>query len=175
MPSNFLFAERNHVSSLPLGFPGILTSLGVCCSAPNRLTKASPQTGCLEFVWSLVAAVPADVVVDDLLHGRSPFWNPAVLLRLTAFTFFWPLPFRLPGPTARVAAAGSEAKTRGGSTAANNRRSQSFNNYDKSKPVPSPPQPAPTSNHEKGESFSSESPVSLSLSRPIWFLGWGQA
>lgn len=90
MPSNFLFAERNHVSSLPLGFPGVLRSLGVCCSAPNRLTKASPQTGCLDFVWSLVAAVPADVVVDDLLHGRSPFWNPAVLLRLTAFTFFGP-------------------------------------------------------------------------------------
>ncbi|XP_051004565.1 neuron navigator 2 isoform X1 [Acomys russatus] len=57
---------------------------------------------------------------------------------------------RLPGPTARVAAAGSgEAKTRGGSAAANNRRSQSFNNYDKSKPVTSPPQPPPPSNHEK--------------------------
>uniref|UniRef100_A0A4X1T5F3 Neuron navigator 2 n=3 Tax=Sus scrofa TaxID=9823 RepID=A0A4X1T5F3_PIG len=56
---------------------------------------------------------------------------------------------RLPGPTARVSAAGSEAKTRGGSATANNRRSQSFNNYDKSKPVTSPPPPPPPSSHEK--------------------------
>ncbi|XP_036882603.1 neuron navigator 2 isoform X2 [Manis javanica] len=53
---------------------------------------------------------------------------------------------RLPGPTSRASAAGSEAKTRGGSATANNRRSQSFNNYDKSKPVTSPP---PPSSHEK--------------------------
>ncbi|CAK6449277.1 unnamed protein product [Pipistrellus nathusii] len=56
---------------------------------------------------------------------------------------------RLPGPTARVSAAGSDAKTRGGSATANNRRSQSFNNYDKSKPVTSPPPPPPPSSHEK--------------------------
>ncbi|KAM9658176.1 neuron navigator 2 isoform 1-T1 [Trichechus inunguis] len=54
---------------------------------------------------------------------------------------------RLPGPPTRVSAAGSEAKTRGGAATANNRRSQSFNNYDKSKPVISPP--PPPSNHEK--------------------------
>ncbi|XP_052017972.1 neuron navigator 2 isoform X2 [Apodemus sylvaticus] len=64
---------------------------------------------------------------------------------------------RLPGPTARVAAAGSEAKTRGGSATANNRRSQSFNNYDKSKPVTSPPPPTPPSNHEKEPLASSAS------------------
>ncbi|XP_029438903.1 neuron navigator 2 isoform X2 [Rhinatrema bivittatum] len=40
---------------------------------------------------------------------------------------------RLPGPTTRAVAAGSEAKSRG-SVTASNRRSQSFNNYDKSKP-----------------------------------------
>ncbi|XP_029812356.1 neuron navigator 2 isoform X1 [Suricata suricatta] len=57
---------------------------------------------------------------------------------------------RLPGPTARVSAAGSDAKTRGGSATANNRRSQSFNNYDKSKPVTSPlPPPPPPGSHEK--------------------------
>ncbi|XP_058402113.1 neuron navigator 2 isoform X3 [Diceros bicornis minor] len=61
---------------------------------------------------------------------------------------------RLPGPTARVSAAGSEAKTRGGPTPANNRRSQSFNNYDKSKPVTSPPLPPPPSSHEKEPSAS---------------------
>ncbi|XP_007954036.1 neuron navigator 2 [Orycteropus afer afer] len=54
---------------------------------------------------------------------------------------------RLPGPTTRVSTAGSEAKTRGGAATANNRRSQSFNNYDKSKPVTSPP--PPPSSHEK--------------------------
>ncbi|XP_049978104.1 neuron navigator 2 isoform X11 [Alexandromys fortis] len=64
---------------------------------------------------------------------------------------------RLPGPTARVAAAGSEAKTRGGSATANNRRSQSFNNYDKSKPVTSPPPPPPPSSHEKEPLASSAS------------------
>ncbi|XP_059961489.1 neuron navigator 2 isoform X2 [Mesoplodon densirostris] len=61
---------------------------------------------------------------------------------------------RLPGPTARVSAAGSEAKTRGGSATANNRRSQSFNNYDKSKPVTSPLPPPPASSHEKEPSAS---------------------
>uniref|UniRef100_A0A8C3TIL8 Neuron navigator 2 n=1 Tax=Chelydra serpentina TaxID=8475 RepID=A0A8C3TIL8_CHESE len=60
---------------------------------------------------------------------------------------------RLPGPTTRVSAAGSETKARG-SISANNRRSQSFNNYDKSKPVN--PQPPPSNSNEKGrchESF----------------------
>ncbi|XP_063112876.1 neuron navigator 2 isoform X7 [Cavia porcellus] len=64
---------------------------------------------------------------------------------------------RLPGPTARVSAAGSEAKTRGGSATANNRRSQSFNNYDKSKPVTSPPPPAAPNSHEKESLTSSAS------------------
>ncbi|XP_066556625.1 neuron navigator 2 [Amia ocellicauda] len=50
---------------------------------------------------------------------------------------------RLPGPTTRMSAAGSETKTRG-SVGANNRRSQSFNNFDKSKPAP-----PSASNHEK--------------------------
>ncbi|KAG6935346.1 neuron navigator 2, partial [Chelydra serpentina] len=53
---------------------------------------------------------------------------------------------RLPGPTTRVSAAGSETKARG-SISANNRRSQSFNNYDKSKPVN--PQPPPSNSNEK--------------------------
>ncbi|XP_044126719.1 LOW QUALITY PROTEIN: neuron navigator 2 [Bufo gargarizans] len=43
---------------------------------------------------------------------------------------------RLPGPSTRTSAAGSEAKTRG--PAGGNRRSQSFNNYDKAKPVNPP-------------------------------------
>ncbi|KAM3919642.1 neuron navigator 2 isoform 3-T3 [Leptodactylus fuscus] len=43
---------------------------------------------------------------------------------------------RLPGPSNRTSAAGSEAKTRG--PVGGNRRSQSFNNYDKAKPVNPP-------------------------------------
>ncbi|NWY05918.1 NAV2 protein, partial [Nothoprocta ornata] len=61
---------------------------------------------------------------------------------------------RLPGPTVRVSAAGSEAKTRG-SLSANNRRSQSFNNYDKSKPGISPS--TSTSSNEKDSADSSVS------------------
>ncbi|XP_018410272.1 PREDICTED: neuron navigator 2 [Nanorana parkeri] len=43
---------------------------------------------------------------------------------------------RLPGPSTRTSAAGSEAKTRG--PAPGSRRSHSFNNYDKAKPVNPP-------------------------------------
>ncbi|KAM6157918.1 neuron navigator 2 isoform 2-T2 [Rhynchocyon petersi] len=66
---------------------------------------------------------------------------------------------RLPGPTARVSAAGSEAKTRGsGAATANNRRSQSFNNYDKSKPIASPPPPSSSQEKELLESPASSHP-----------------
>ncbi|MEE6498943.1 hypothetical protein FKM82_003256 [Ascaphus truei] len=43
---------------------------------------------------------------------------------------------RLPGPSTRASAAGSDSKSRGPAGA--NRRSQSFNNYDKAKPVNPP-------------------------------------
>ncbi|XP_066043603.1 neuron navigator 2 isoform X3 [Chamaea fasciata] len=62
---------------------------------------------------------------------------------------------RLPGPTTRVSAAGSEAKTRG-SISANNRRSQSFNNYDKSKPGLLPPTPASSNDKEPADSTASQ-------------------
>ncbi|XP_001505646.2 neuron navigator 2 isoform X6 [Ornithorhynchus anatinus] len=83
---------------------------------------------------------------------------------------------RLPGPTARVSAAGSEAKTRG-SISTNNRRSQSFNNYDKSKPVtsptppPPPPPPPPSSNSYEKESLESpvSSPPGMNENAPISF------
>ncbi|XP_035276029.1 neuron navigator 2-like isoform X5 [Anguilla anguilla] len=60
---------------------------------------------------------------------------------------------RLPGPTTRMSAAGSESKPRGPASASasvsasasnSNRRSQSFNSFDKSKPPP-----RPDSAHEK--------------------------
>ncbi|XP_032917359.1 neuron navigator 2 isoform X7 [Catharus ustulatus] len=62
---------------------------------------------------------------------------------------------RLPGPTTRVSAAGSEAKTRG-SISANNRRSQSFNNYDKSKPGLLPPTPTSSNDKEPADSTASQ-------------------
>ncbi|XP_062431942.1 neuron navigator 2 isoform X1 [Rhea pennata] len=62
---------------------------------------------------------------------------------------------RLPGPTTRVSAAGSEAKTRG-SISANNRRSQSFNNYDKSKPGISPSTPTSSNEKESADSTASQ-------------------
>uniref|UniRef100_A0A8D0FCP1 Calponin-homology (CH) domain-containing protein n=1 Tax=Strix occidentalis caurina TaxID=311401 RepID=A0A8D0FCP1_STROC len=62
---------------------------------------------------------------------------------------------RLPGPTTRVSAAGSEAKARG-SISANNRRSQSFNNYDKSKPGLPPPTPTSSNDKESADSAASQ-------------------
>ncbi|NWY73929.1 NAV2 protein, partial [Erithacus rubecula] len=62
---------------------------------------------------------------------------------------------RLPGPTTRVSAAGSEAKTRG-SISANNRRSQSFNNYDKSKPGLLPLTPTSSNDKEPIDSTASQ-------------------
>lgn len=107
----------------------------------NFLTGKSPQTQCLE--WFPLP--PAWLQFLLLRHCCSPETESIFLLLLH---------FRLPGPTARVSTAGSEAKTRGGSATANNRRSQSFNNYDKSKPVTSPLPPPLPSSHEKGKSTS---------------------
>ncbi|XP_044292642.1 neuron navigator 2 isoform X6 [Varanus komodoensis] len=62
---------------------------------------------------------------------------------------------RLPGPTTRVSAAGSEAKTRG-PVSANNRRSQSFNNYDKSKPTSPPTLPSNSNEKEPADNLASQ-------------------
>ncbi|XP_041131092.1 neuron navigator 2 isoform X4 [Polyodon spathula] len=79
---------------------------------------------------------------------------------------------RLPGPTTRMSAAGSETKTRG-SVSANTRRSQSFNNCDKSKPAHLPPassqekEPADgTATQQPGmnENLQSSTPISNSSS-----------
>ncbi|XP_058858505.1 neuron navigator 2 isoform X4 [Acipenser ruthenus] len=62
---------------------------------------------------------------------------------------------RLPGPSTRMSAAGSETKTRG-SVSANNRRSQSFNNCDKSKPAHLPP--ASSQEKEPADSTATQQP-----------------
>ncbi|XP_058859105.1 neuron navigator 2-like isoform X4 [Acipenser ruthenus] len=63
---------------------------------------------------------------------------------------------RLPGPSTRMSAAGSETKTRG-SVSANNRRSQSFNNCDKSKPA-HPPPPASSQEKEPADGTATQQP-----------------
>uniref|UniRef100_A0A663F3I8 Neuron navigator 2 n=1 Tax=Aquila chrysaetos chrysaetos TaxID=223781 RepID=A0A663F3I8_AQUCH len=73
---------------------------------------------------------------------------------------------RLPGPTTRVSAAGSEAKARG-SISANNRRSQSFNNYDKSKPGLPPPTPTRMNENVSSSVQSCSSTVSCNNSSAI--------
>ncbi|XP_075402090.1 neuron navigator 2 isoform X3 [Tenrec ecaudatus] len=85
-----------------------------------------------------VPAVPQAPGQPHQLHQAAPHQQSKAQAEMQS---------RLPGPTARVSTAGSEAKTRGVAAAGNNRRSQSFNNHDKSKPVTSPP--PPPSNHEK--------------------------
>ncbi|KAM5248269.1 neuron navigator 2 isoform 2-T2 [Ctenodactylus gundi] len=92
--------------------------------------------------------VPATPQAPCQPHQPAPHQQPKAQAEMQS---------RLPGPTTRVSAAGSEAKTRGGTAPANNRRSQSFNNYDKSKPVTSPPPPSTPSSQEKEPSSSSAS------------------
>ncbi|XP_067850210.1 neuron navigator 2 isoform X4 [Heptranchias perlo] len=77
---------------------------------------------------------------------------------------------RLPAPTTRVSAAGSETKTRV-STSANNRRSQSFNNFDKSKSGHNPaannekvPEPADNAAQQPGMNENVQSSASSSTS-----------
>ncbi|XP_067902613.1 neuron navigator 2-like isoform X5 [Heterodontus francisci] len=77
---------------------------------------------------------------------------------------------RLPAPTTRLSAAGSETKTRV-STSANNRRSQSFNNFDKSKSGHNPaannekvPEPADNAAQQPGMNENVQSSASSSTS-----------
>ncbi|XP_055986604.1 neuron navigator 2 isoform X6 [Sorex fumeus] len=114
---------------------------------PQPQVPATPQAPC----QPLQAAPPQPAKAQaDMQSSASP--KDSSQSKIIRFTLGQKKISRLPGPTARASAAGSEAKTRGGSVAANNRRSQSFNNYDKSKPVTSPPPPA--SSHEKEPSVS---------------------
>ncbi|XP_078405638.1 neuron navigator 2 isoform X3 [Cetorhinus maximus] len=77
---------------------------------------------------------------------------------------------RLPAPTTRLSAAGSETKARA-STSANNRRSQSFNNFDKSKSGHNPaannekvPEPADNTAQQPGMNENVQSSASSSTS-----------
>ncbi|XP_006865877.1 PREDICTED: neuron navigator 2 isoform X2 [Chrysochloris asiatica] len=99
-------------------------------STPSQGQPGTPQ--------QQVPAIPQAPCQPLQLHQPAPHQQSKAQAEMQS---------RLPGPTVRVSAAGSEAKSRCGTATANNRRSQSFNNYDKAKPVTSPP--PPPSSHEK--------------------------
>ncbi|XP_074853778.1 neuron navigator 2 isoform X3 [Carettochelys insculpta] len=102
---------------------------------------ASPQTQCQQPQQAALHQLKAQ---PEMQSSASP--RDSSQSKIIRFTLGQKKTSRLPGPTTRVSAAGSEAKTRG-SISANNRRSQSFNNCDKSKPVN--PQPLPSNSNEK--------------------------
>ncbi|XP_036718057.1 neuron navigator 2 isoform X6 [Balaenoptera musculus] len=112
--------------------------------APQQQVPAAPQALCQPH--QPAPHQPSKAQAEMQSSASSKDSSQSKIIR---FTLGQKKISRLPGPTARVSAAGSEAKTRGGSATANNRRSQSFNNYDKSKPVTSPLPPPPASSHEK--------------------------
>ncbi|XP_059787251.1 neuron navigator 2 isoform X12 [Balaenoptera ricei] len=112
--------------------------------APQQQVPAAPQAPCQPH--QPAPHQPSKAQAEMQSSASSKDSSQSKIIR---FTLGQKKISRLPGPTARVSAAGNEAKTRGGSATANNRRSQSFNNYDKSKPVTSPLPPPPASSHEK--------------------------
>ncbi|XP_043826055.1 neuron navigator 2 isoform X6 [Dromiciops gliroides] len=118
---------------------------------PQQQVPATPQSQCPPHPPASHQQAKVQPEMQSSASSRDPSQS-----KLIRFTLGQKKISRLPGPTARVSAAGSEAKTRG-SVSANNRRSQSFNNYDKSKPVNSPPLP-PNNEQEPSESPTSSHP-----------------
>ncbi|XP_048644444.1 neuron navigator 2 isoform X17 [Marmota marmota marmota] len=165
--------QKQHLSS-PLPPAGSQVAGGPSqCQAgtPQQQVPATPQAPCQPH--QPAPHQPSKAQAEMQSSASSKDSSQSKIIR---FTLGQKKISRLPGPTARVSAAGSEAKTRGGSATANNRRSQSFNNYDKSKPITSPPPPLPSSSsHEKEPLASSASshpgmsenaPASLESSSP---------
>ncbi|XP_077178154.1 neuron navigator 2 isoform X5 [Paroedura picta] len=111
----------------------------------------SPQTQCQQAQQTPPLHLKAQ---PEMQSSASP--RDSSQSKIIRFTLGQKKASRLPGPTTRVSAAGSEAKTRG-SVSANNRRSQSFNNYDKSKPTNSPSLPANSSEKEPADNSASQS------------------
>uniref|UniRef100_A0A8C3CDP2 Neuron navigator 2 n=1 Tax=Cairina moschata TaxID=8855 RepID=A0A8C3CDP2_CAIMO len=107
----------------------------------QQQVPASLQTQCQQ---PQQAAQHQSKAQPEMQSSASP--RDSSQSKIIRFTLGQKKSSRLPGPTTRVSAAGSETKARG-SISANNRRSQSFNNYDKSKPGILPP--TPTSSNEK--------------------------
>ncbi|XP_032974892.1 neuron navigator 2 isoform X8 [Rhinolophus ferrumequinum] len=136
--------QKQHLSS-PLS-PAVSQVAGVPfqCQAGTALQQvpATPQAPCQPHQ----PAPPHQQSKAQAEMQSSASSKDSSQSKIIRFTLGQKKISRLPGPTTRVSAAGSDAKTRGGAATASNRRSQSFNNYDKSKPVTSPPPPG---SHEK--------------------------
>ncbi|XP_008590437.1 PREDICTED: neuron navigator 2-like, partial [Galeopterus variegatus] len=146
--------QKQHLSS-PLP-PAVSQAAGTPsqCQAgtPQQQGPATPQAPCQPHQPAPHQQSKAQAEMQSSVSPKESSQS-----KIIRFTLGQKKISRLPGPTMRVSAAGSEAKTRGGSATANNRRSQSFNNYDKSKPVTSPPLPPTPSSHEKEPLASSAS------------------
>ncbi|XP_028356709.1 neuron navigator 2-like [Physeter macrocephalus] len=143
--------QRPHLPSplLPAVSPAAGAPSQCQAGGPQQQVPAAPQAPCQPH--QPAPHQPSKAQAEMQSSASSKDSSQSKIIR---FTLGQKKISRLPGPTARVSAAGSEAKTRGGSATANNRRSQSFNNYDKSKPVTSPLPPPPASSHEKDPLFS---------------------
>ncbi|XP_060033007.1 neuron navigator 2 isoform X1 [Erinaceus europaeus] len=136
---------KQHLSStLPPAVSQVAGAPSQCqAGTPQQQVPATPQVLCQPHQPAPHQQAKAQAEMQSSASSKDSSQS-----KIIRFTLGQKKISRLPGPTARVSAVGSETKTRGGSTTtASNRRSQSFNNYDKSRPVASPP-PAPNS-HEK--------------------------
>uniref|UniRef100_A0A8C3JHH2 Calponin-homology (CH) domain-containing protein n=1 Tax=Calidris pygmaea TaxID=425635 RepID=A0A8C3JHH2_9CHAR len=117
---------------------------------PQQQVPASLQTLCQQ---PPPAAQHQFKAQPEMQSSASP--RDSSQSKIIRFTLGQKKSSRLPGPTTRVSTAGSEAKARG-SISANNRRSQSFNNYDKSKPGLPPPTPTSSNDKEPADSTASQ-------------------
>ncbi|XP_012311918.2 neuron navigator 2 isoform X1 [Aotus nancymaae] len=144
--------QKQHLSSpLPPAVSLVAGAPSQCqAGTPQQHVPAAPQAPCQPHQPAPHQQSKAQAEMQSSASSKDSSQS-----KIIRFTLGQKKISRLPGPTARVSAAGSEAKTRGGSATANNRRSQSFNNYDKSKPITSPP--PPPSSHEKEPLASSAS------------------
>uniref|UniRef100_A0A8C9DS84 Neuron navigator 2 n=1 Tax=Prolemur simus TaxID=1328070 RepID=A0A8C9DS84_PROSS len=154
--------QKQHLSS-PLP-PAVSQAAGAPsqCQAgtPQPQVPAPPQAPCPPHQPAPHPQSKAQVEMQSSAPSKDSSQS-----KIIRFTLGQKKISRLPGPTTRVSTAGNEAKTRGGSAAANNRRSQSFNNYDKSKPVTSPP-PLPSSHEKESLASSASSHPGMSENAP---------
>ncbi|XP_041074130.1 neuron navigator 2-like isoform X2 [Polyodon spathula] len=103
-------------------------------AAPHPQLHHPPPTQCQPHPQATLQQQKAQAEMHSSIPSKDS--SQSKLLR---FTLGPKKSSRLPGPSMRMSAAGSETKTRG-SVSANTRRSQSFNNCDKSKPAHLPPE-----------------------------------
>uniref|UniRef100_A0A8C5VCH7 Neuron navigator 2 n=1 Tax=Microcebus murinus TaxID=30608 RepID=A0A8C5VCH7_MICMU len=154
--------QKQHLSSpLPPAVSQVAGAPSQCqAGTPQPQVPAPPQAPCLPHQPAPHPQSKAQAEMQSSAPSKDSSQS-----KIIRFTLGQRKISRLPGPTTRVSTVGNEAKTRGGSAAANNRRSQSFNNYDKSKPVTSPP-PLPSSHEKESLASSASSHPGMSENAP---------